>query len=52
MKTAREQERRRVGSSPDREGHLYSVNLQCRSLGVRRGVEGGWEREEGDMGEG
>ena len=52
MKTARERERRRVGSSPNLEGHLYSVNLHCRSLGVRRGVEEGWGREEGDMGEG
>ena len=41
MKTAREWERRRVGSSPNLEGHLYSVNLHYRSLGVRRGVEGG-----------
>ena len=59
MKTARERERRRIGSSPNLEGHLYSVNLHCRSLGVRRGVEGDgggrkgiWERGEGGMAEG
>ena len=26
------------------EGHFNSVNLHCRSLGLRRGMEGGWGR--------
>ena len=52
MQMAREWERRRVGSSLNLEGHLNSVNLHCRSLGLRRRMEGGWGRREGDMGEG
>ena len=32
------------------EGHFNSVNLHCRSLGLRRGMEGGWGRGAGVVG--
>ena len=34
------------------EGHFNSVNLHCRSLGLRRGMEGGWGRGGGVVGDG